>query len=387
MASKDGFRRVAEWVRSDGDIKAIVVSAGGKTDKGKKVTDLLLDAGKSISLGESVGRALTPFIERVLQDAESLRLAKYIKDELMTVGQEVEKDFSLDFLLSRGEYFYAKLFSLYYGIPFVDSKELIGFYEDGRLNLGLSEYRISKAYEKFGQFVCGGFYGGLASGKIKTFTRGGGDFSGAIVARGLKAKEYINFTDVDGVFSYDPKEKNAEIIKEISFDTVRLLGEFGATVLHPASVLPLYGTDMRILLKNTFNNDASGTVIVENSIEKPFAIAKRGGCSYVKALKREFGYSLRECVLNEDVKVICSASSMDFFEACYLGDLKNLDCCLQINGGVTVFYLTPSIKSNELLNSIQQLKIALFVSVFSGGIYVAVQADKESEVLQIIYES
>ena len=171
---------------------------------------------------------LIPFFERVRCDAEKLKLYEKIKDELMIIGQEVEKTCLPDFILSRGEYVYAKLFSFFSGIRFVDSKNLIGFYDDGSLNLGYSEYKIREEFSK-GKFITGGFYGSYENGDIKTFSRGGGDLSGSIMARAMNADEYINFTDVDGVYSLSPKICESKIIKEISFDEVRKLGEFGAS--------------------------------------------------------------------------------------------------------------------------------------------------------------
>lgn len=387
MADKVGFRSVAEWVHGDKQIKAVVVSAGGKTETGKKVTDLLLDASKQISSGKAVNKALMPFIERVLSDAEELSLGKYIQDELMTVGQEVEKDPSLDFLLSRGEYFYAKLFAAYCGLPFVDSSELIGFYGNGELNLGLCEYQAAKAFTEVGRFVCGGFYGALPNGKIKIFSRGGSDFSGAIIARGLRAEEYLNFTDVDGIFPFNPKERQSDMIEEISFDTVRLLGEFGATVLHPASVLPLYGTGAKILLKNTFNKYSRGTAIIENSQNKPFAMAYRKNCRYLKITQREKGYRLLRGLENQPAKIIYSVSSKDCLEVCVEGEFEGKIDGLQRKENVFVIYLTPCQRSYEVINAIRKEHMSIFTCVFSGGAYLAVEEARVEQALLTVYEN
>ncbi|MBR2336777.1 MAG: hypothetical protein IKA61_02405 [Clostridia bacterium] len=393
MADKEGFRRVAEWIRSDDQIKAIVLSAGGKAKGSKKVTDLLLDASQLIVKGESISKALNPFLERVISDAEAIGLVSLIKDELMTIGQEVEKDSSLDFILSRGEYFYAKLFAGYYGLPFIDSARLIGFYSNGRLNMGLSEFQIEKAYEKQGKFVCGGFYGSLSNGKIKTFTRGGSDFSGAIVARGIKAGEYLNFTDVDGIFPFLPTKENCLPIKEICFDTVRLLGEFGTTVLHPASVLPLYGTGTQITVKNTFNKCAQGTLIKEESNERPFAAAIKSECRFLKIIKRGKGYELYSRLVKEGGKIICGACSFDFVEICIEDDpqemslnAKDLDFC-QIQEDVSVFYLTPCEKTAMSVKRLQSLQIALFIGVFDYGAYVAVKENYKNQAQKAIFEN
>ena len=144
MANSSAFCTVAEWLRKDEDIKVAVLSAGGKTDRFPKVTDTLITASNEISRGKSVIKSLTPFFERVRYDAENLRLYEKIKDELMKIGQMVEMDSSSDFILSRGEYVYAKLFSYFSGIRFVDAKDIIRFYDNGKINYGYSDYKIKE---------------------------------------------------------------------------------------------------------------------------------------------------------------------------------------------------------------------------------------------------
>jgi hypothetical protein len=308
----------------------------------------------------------------------------------MKIGQEVEKNLSLDFILSRGEYFYAKLFSLYYGLPFIDSANLIGFYQNGALNMGLSQFQIVKAYEKYGKFVCGGFYGALPNGQIKTFTRGGSDFSGAIVAKALNAQRYLNFTDVDGVFPFAPSIKQSAPIKEISFDKIRLLGEFGATVLHPASVLPLYGEGTEIIVKNTFNQSAIGTVVKERSLSEPFAVGVKENCSYAKLIKRGCGYELHSRFSNCN-KIICSVASLDFEEICFEGEFSEefiqsmgLEFC-QLQTGVAIFYLTLCDKTKEIISLLQKQRATVFVSIFESGAYLAVKSENVNKVKEIVY--
>lgn len=393
MADKDGFNKIAEWLLKDEDIKVAVLSAGGKTQNCAKVTDLIYSAWSKIANGESVTKSLQPFYARLKSDASRLGLLNFIEEELMTVEQEVEKDFSLDFLLSRGEYFYAKLFSAFSGLPFVDSKNLIGFYDDGKLNLGYSEFKIKDTYERVGRFVTGGFYGSYRNGKIKTFTRGGSDFSGAIITKGLCGEEYLNFTDVDGVFSIDPKLAKGEIIKEMSFDTVRLLGEFGAGVLHPASVLPLYGSGAQIRLKNTFNKKAQGTLIKEDCLVTPFATALKRGCCVVKGKDRESGYKAIRALGETGVKIIHSASSADFFQACFFGEenpLKNTVSSIlkraSFESGLSFFYLTKTKRAFEVYHRLKKLKILVFASDFENGIYLTVKEKDEKIVLQTLNE-
>ncbi len=393
MANADGFRRVAEWVRKDKDIKAVVVSAGGRVGSLPKVTDLLIECGKNLSNGIGAMKSLNPFFERVTADAQALGLYENIKEELMIIEQEVESDFSLDFLISRGEYIYAKLFSAYSGLTFCDAKDIIVFYDDGRLNLGCSEYKIKDFYERCGKFVVGGFYGGISKGAVKTFSRGGSDFSGSIVARGLGANEYLNFTDVDGIFSFDPRLGKGEVLTEISFDSVRLLGEFGAGVLHPASVLPLYGTGTVIRLKNTFNPTADGTLIKENCEVLPFAVATRRGVTRLVLRKTESGYSLLQKAIDLGGKVVASVSSLDFVEVCLLG-VENFDlrlvsgvesCKIQSVG--TLFYFTPCQKTNRVIFKLKKMKIPQFISDFGGGVYLYASESDEQKVISTLNEN
>ena len=390
MADKGGFERVADWLLKDKEIKVAVLSAGGKTKGNAKVTDLLVDAWDKINSGEGIDKSFQPFFNRVKFDATQLGLLNFINEELMKIEQEVEKDFSLDFVLSRGEFIYAKLFSAFCGVPFLDSKNLIGFYEDGKLNLGFSEYQIKRAYEKYGRFITGGFYGAFPNGKIKTFSRGGSDFSGAIIAKGLNACEYLNFTDVDGVYSIDPKLAKGEVVKEISFDFIRLLGEFGAGVLHPASVLPLYGSDTVIRLKNTFNPLAEGTLIKEDCSSVPFAVALKRDCCLVRGYAREGGYKIIESLSKLNLKIAHSTASADYAEACVF-DMPILQNMLGLNlktinieSGFTFFYLTPTDKTNDVVNALKKDKILRFVSSFKNGVYLAVKSEDEKEVLKAL---
>ena len=259
--------------------------------------------------------------------------------------------------------------------------------------MGLSEYQISKSYEKYGRFVCGGFYGGLPNGKIKTFTRGGSDFSGAIVTRAIKASQYLNFTDVDGVFPFDPKIKESKPIDEISFDKIRILGEFGTTVLHPASVLPLYGTPSQIQVKNTFNKHAKGTLITQNCIKTPYAVAKKQNCSYVKIINRGKGYSTCNFMASIKKKVYCCLYALDFVEFCIEGTFsdellreQNIDFC-QIQDNVTVCYLTSSKETEKAIERIQELKLAVMINVFDYGAYIVFKEENKQEVLGIIYDN
>ena len=392
VADEKGFNAVADWLQKDKDIKAVVLSAGGKTKTCKKVTDLLIDAYKKIEDGAPISVALLDFNDRVRFDAEKVGLKNFIDNQLKKIEQEIENNLSFDFILSRGEFVYANLFAKFYGVRFVDSATLIKFNENGLVNYGYCQYKIKEEYEKNGFFITGGFYGSYQNGKVKTFSRGGGDFSGAIVSKGLLASEYLNFTDVDGVYQFDPKIVDNGVIDELSFDLVRILSEFGAGVLHPASVLPLYGENISIRVKNTFNKHFKGTLILENTTEKTFAVALKRGVKFLKVKRRGYGYDiLKECYKN--LKVICSANTLDTSCVCYEGDFsvesfaeKFLTEYAVENGLCSFFYLSDSERSKRIITAVENNKIALFTVSFKIGYYVVVDAKNEYVLINLIGE-
>ncbi|MBQ4099158.1 MAG: hypothetical protein IJC87_03430 [Clostridia bacterium] len=377
MADDLGFLKVAEWVLADKDIKAVVVSAGGKTKTCKKVTDLLLNGVERIRQGQSVKKSLTPFFDRVLFDAQKIGVENFITDELMKIEQEVEKDFSLDFVLSRGEFVYAKMFSKYSGMRFVDSKDLIGFYDDGRLNLGYSEFKINDEYQKRGAFLTGGFYGAYQNGKIKTFSRGGSDFSGSIIARGIRASKYLNFTDVDGVYSIPPNLAKSQILERVSFDQIRLLGEFGASVLHPASVLPLYDTGAEIEIKNTFNKNCKGTLVSQNFTGEPFAVAICKNCELLQIKKQNDARETYKKIVESNVEIICSAVSLDVVEICFKENVnenveKNVLANYYKKEKVSVMFFLKSDIAKVNVERLKKLKIARMTVDFAYGTFVVI---------------
>jgi len=391
MADRRAFCKVAEWLQKDNSIQAVVVSAGGKTSKCKKVTDILIESANKIEKGESVYKSLLPFFDRVKFNAESVGVYNKIKDELMKIEQEVERGFSLDFILSRGEFIYAQMFSHFIGVRFVDSKDLIYFYDDGLVNLGYTEFKIKEEYEKNGRFITGGFYGGYRNGRIKTFSRGGSDFSGAIVARSLMADEYLNFTDVDGIYSFNPSiTSKVEIIKEINFDTVRLLGEFGAGVLHPASVLPLYGTGIQIRLKNTFNKTAEGTVIKENTNETPFAVAMKP-CRFIRLRKRGEGYKLLQNFTAENEEIVFAICNLDQVDVCFLGETAGEEIAKRTGADYlaeedksVVFYFSKNEKSSNIIEILRKEGVIKGETAGKFGRYVCLAEKWAKKVIELL---
>ena len=272
LAGAEEFKLVASVLR-DEDIKVTVVSAGGRKGGELKVTDMLYNAYRKIKGGERPFDALKEFYQRVLSLIGELKIDLSIKDLQRQIEGGFEREPTLDFLLSRGEYVYSLILSKYLKRPFVDAKEIMKFSVDGTLNEEMSEFLIRQAFLKTEGFITGGFYGETIDGNIKVLERGGSDYTGAVVAAALNA-EYENYTDVDGMYSVDPNLiKNAERISEISYKQARVMSEFGAGVIHPDSVLPLFGKNLCIHIKNTFNPLSDGTVLKEKCEKEVFGCA------------------------------------------------------------------------------------------------------------------
>ena len=251
------FRRTIDIVRSDSDRKYIVLSAPGKRSRDdEKITDLLYRIH---------GAADAPYIfsrirERYAQIRDQLCPAFDLDGEI----DRMQSLASADELASRGEYLCARLFSAATGFPFVDAAELICFHPDGTLDMHGTRSHIRKRLLPLGRAVIPGFYGSLPDGSIRTFSRGGSDVSGAILAAALDADLYENWTDVDGLFTADPNLlPDARRNPVVSLDQMEKIAHAGANLLHPNSLSVLRGSGIDTIIKNTFSPAAPGTRISE----------------------------------------------------------------------------------------------------------------------------
>lgn len=280
MANASAMRRAAELSGAD-VIGPIAVSAGGRVANEKKVTDELIAAHSSFCRGEGERKIFSSLCSRLSALAEELRINFNVTDELMKIGYEESKSSSPDFLISRGEYLYSKIFAELTARPFVDCAEIIRFNDSGAPDYEFSRYLVREKYRELGGFVTGGFYGSDPRGKIRLFPRGGGDITGSLLALGTNADEYLNFTDVDGVLNFPPsfaarfaeKTSVAEPVsavvprplKKISFSRMERLCDFSVNVFHADALNALKGSGIPVRIKNTFNKYAEGTSITEKS--------------------------------------------------------------------------------------------------------------------------
>ena len=265
LADGNNIRRAAEILRADETRRYVVVSAPGKRFSGDvKITDQLYECYREAAETGSCVNAFAPVRRRFLSIVEELGLERF---DIASILDECERQIiankSADFTASRGEYLNARLIAALLGWDFVDAQEIIYFNERGMFDEARSYRLIERRLKHCKNAVIPGFYGMDAWGCVKTFTRGGSDISGSIIARGVNAELYENWTDVSGFLACDPRiVNNPQKIGVISFKELRELSYMGANVLHADAIYPVRKGDIPIRIKNTFRPMDEGTLIL-----------------------------------------------------------------------------------------------------------------------------
>lgn len=266
MADKNAVLKVRDIVNSDKSRRFVVVSAPGKRFSGDiKITDLLYRCFEERNIPAAFDELFSKIRLRYTEMVEELGLGIDIKKYLDEVEEGIKTCDAADYAASRGEYLSARIMSEVLGFEFVDASEIIKFTIKGVFDADTTNDLVSNTLSINNGAVIPGFYGSTPDGNIKTFTRGGSDFTGAIIARGVMADVYENWTDVDGFMTTDPRiVHNPVLIDTLSYEELRELSYMGASVLHPDSTFPLQGTNIPINIRNTFNPEAAGTYIVKD---------------------------------------------------------------------------------------------------------------------------
>ena len=265
LADGTNIMRVCEILNANPARKYVVVSAPGKRYSGDiKVTDLLYACYREAQEGGDCSQTFSKIRKRFTSIVEELGMDSFdIKSILDATEQEIDERKSADFTASRGEYLNARIIAAKLGRAFIDAKDIIFFDEKGAFDEKRSYAAIEQALQDSGDAVIPGFYGTDAQGNIKTFSRGGSDISGSIVARAMNAEVYENWTDVSGFLACDPRiVNNPQKIEVISFKELRELSYMGANVLHADSIFPVRKGDIPIKIKNTFRPMDAGTLIL-----------------------------------------------------------------------------------------------------------------------------
>lgn len=256
------FVRVNRIIQNDVSRKYIVLSAPGKRHQSdEKITDMLFHAHEALQYGDA--SILPRIFNRYAKIRDTLCPEFNLEDEFAQLRQRIHT--SLDYAASRGEYLNAKLFAAYARLPFVDAAELMFFSEDGSIDIEKTYSAIRNHLIPLGHAVIPGYYGVDARGTIRTFSRGGSDVSGALLAAALNADLYENWTDVDGLYTADPAIIS-DVVRapQVSFAQMVRIASAGAKLLHPDALQPLQGTGIDVILKNTFSGELNGTRITEN---------------------------------------------------------------------------------------------------------------------------
>ena len=262
MANAKTIKIVEGIVRSDKTRRFVVVSAPGKRWAGDdKTTDLLLGLKRAFDKNEDYQPILRRIEDRFCEIERALGTHVGVQNELELVAKNLLAGEGVDYVASRGEYLSAKIFAELLDMPFVDSKDIVKF-SANELDYLATIKGLKRALSGLDGAVVAGFYGSDENGKIKTFSRGGSDITGALVARAVRADVYENWTDVDGVYDGDPKkDKSAKLIEKMTFDDMFKLAANGANVLHKDAVYPVQEAGIPINVRNTFNQSSTGTWI------------------------------------------------------------------------------------------------------------------------------
>ncbi len=270
LADAKQFEKVKAIIDSDSRRKYAVPSAPGKrfsTDY--KITDLLYLCNAHVKQGIPFEEVFKIISDRYQEIVEQLSMNhEYMKDldikkHLDTVKEQIKKGASEDYTASRGEYLNGIILSALLKFEFIDAAEIIFFDKHGNFDSVKTQAVLSERLASAEKAVIPGFYGSIPNGKIKTFSRGGSDITGALVAKGVNAELYENWTDVSGFLMADPRiVKNPKPIESITYRELRELSYMGATVLHEESVFPVREAGIPINIKNTNAPQDPGTLIV-----------------------------------------------------------------------------------------------------------------------------
>ncbi len=266
MADAGQYQKIRDIVGSDPARRVVVVSAAGKRfSDDHKITDLLYLCYAHTQYGVECNRVYDMITSRYLQIRDELGLELDLESEFAALKRRLDKkSISQDELVSRGEYFSARLMAAYLGFAFVDAAAWIVFNLDGTVDEPTSYTRLKELADGR-QVVIPGFYGAMPDGRIHTFSRGGSDITGALAAAALNADVYENWTDVSGILMADPRiVEDPQTIPQVTYDELRELSYSGAQVLHEGSIFPVREKGIPLNIRNTNAPEEPGTLIQES---------------------------------------------------------------------------------------------------------------------------
>ena len=305
MADAGQYRKIRDILLADPERRVVVVSAAGKRNKADhKITDLLYLCYAHTQYVVDCSGVFEMIVSRYREIQRDLGLTLDLEPEFAALKQRLDaKTVTQDELASRGEYFSARLMAAYLGFQFVDAADWVKFKFDGTVDQE-SSYEALRGLVRGMGVVIPGFYGLMPDGRIRTFTRGGSDITGALAAAALDADVYENWTDVSGILMADPRiVENPQTIPEVTYDELRELSYSGAQVLHEGTIFPVREKNIPLNIRNTNAPEDPGTMIQEKfqldsdpqrfitgiTGKKDFtiiAVSKRGMSSQVGVLRK-----------------------------------------------------------------------------------------------------
>lgn len=288
LADASQMKKVRAILESNPERAAVVVSAPGKRNKDdEKITDLLYRCNSLVQKGQSCRPVFNEIVKRFSSIAAELRLdVKELSEMLDDIRVSIDAGHGADYAASRGEFLSAYIMSRYLGWELIDAADVIVINSDSTVN-DATYQKLAARIEKGKHYVIPGFYGETEQGVLKTFSRGGSDITGAIIAKAFNADTYENWTDVSGIYRADPRVvSNAEVIPSMSYKEVRELSDVGASVFHEEAIAPVYHTGIPINVRNTNRPEDPGTRILPSSECRGISgISARKGLSCISLRK------------------------------------------------------------------------------------------------------
>ena len=271
LASAEQFAKVGQIIHADKSRKYVVPSAPGKRNsKDTKVTDMLYACYDLAEKEEEFRVQLMKIKDRYDSIINGLSLKLSLDEEFKKISENFKAKVGKDYAASRGEYLNGIIMANYLGYTFIDAAEVVFFDENGDFDPEKTDKVLSKRLERCENAVIPGFYGAGEDGHIVTFSRGGSDITGAIVAKACHASMYENWTDVSGCLMADPRIiDNPQPIKVITYRELRELAYMGFNVLHEDAIFPVRKAGIPINIRNTNDPEAEGTLIVESTCQRP----------------------------------------------------------------------------------------------------------------------
>ena len=271
LASAKQFKKVKDIIMADKSRRYVIPSAPGKrTTNDEKVTDLLYACYSAASEGRSYKKIFDAITARYEQIITGLDLNVNLDFEFKTIEENFLAKKGRDYAASRGEYLNGIIMAAYLGYEFIDAADVICFDADGSFLSEKTNQELAARLSKVSKAVIPGFYGSMPDGSVKTFSRGGSDITGSLVARAVHADLYENWTDVSGFLVADPRiVDNPEPIETITYRELRELSYMGASVLHEEAIFPVRKEGIPINIRNTNRPYDPGTMIVESTLKRP----------------------------------------------------------------------------------------------------------------------